>query len=108
MLDKSALLAERTAETRDVPLPTLDGTVRVRGLTRAEAVRLQGKPMDADEAEAQLLALAMVEPALTVDEVRAWQRAAPAAELEPISRAIMELSGMTASAVKDAMSQFPG
>ena len=108
MLDKAALLAQRDQETEEVELPNLGGTVRVRGLTRREALQLQGKPMPADEAERKLLALAMLDPILTEDEVRQWQRNAPAGELEPIGAAIRRLSGMTQTAVKEEMASFPG
>lgn len=105
MIDKSALTAKRDNPTKDVDLPGV-GTVRVRGLTRAEALRIQGRPMDVDEQERKLLALAMVDPAMTEDDVRAWQKVAPAAELEPIGQAIRELSGMGNTVVKDGIQQF--
>ncbi len=106
LLGKAALLAERAGQTEDVPLPALGGSVRVRGLTRREALRVQGKQMDAAASERLLLSLAMVEPRLTEDEVGQWQRQAPAGELEPLSAAILRMSGMTATAVKDEMATF--
>jgi hypothetical protein len=103
---KAALTARRVIETEDVPLPTLGFSVTVRGLTRREALRVQGKEMATDEAERVLLALAMTDPAMTQDEVSLWQRNAPAGELQPVQAAIMRLSGMSATAVKDAMASF--
>lgn len=108
MLDKNALLAKREHDTEDVELPTLGGSVKVRGMTRAEALRIVGKPMDADEAERKLLALAMVDPVMTEDDVRQWQKVAPAGELEPIGVAIRRLSGLGSNAVKEGIAQFSG
>jgi hypothetical protein len=106
MIDKSQLTAKREESTRDVELPTLGGSVRVRGLTRAEALRVQGKQMDALEAERKLLHLAMVEPLMSEEDVRQWQHVAPAGELQPIQDAILTMSGLTADAVKEAVKSF--
>ncbi|GHF30821.1 MULTISPECIES: hypothetical protein [Actinomycetes] len=97
-MDKSALLKPRLAE-RDVEVPGV-GTVRVRSLSRAEALSLKGKEMSAGKMERTLLALAMVNPALTEDEVKQWQDAAPAGELNAVQDAILELSGMKKEAAK--------
>lgn len=106
MIDKDALLAKREQTTEDVELPALGGTVRVRGLSRSEALKVTGRKLDAGEAERVLLAIALLDPVLTEDEVRTWQRNAPAGELQPIQDAILRLSGMSASAVKEAMATF--
>lgn len=106
MIDKTQLTAKREESTRDVELPTLGGSVRVRGLTRAEALRVQGKQMDALEAERKLLHLAMVEPLMSEEDVRQWQHVAPAGELQPIQDAILAMSGLTADAVKEAVKSF--
>lgn len=107
MLNADQLTAERPDDTQEVELPKLGGSVRVRGLTRAEANRIVGKPMDAAEAERKLLHFAMVEPVMTEDQVRAWQKVAPAGEIERIAKVIRELSGLGADAVKEDMARFP-
>lgn len=109
MIDKTALLGQRQDTDRVVALPGLgpDAAVKVRGLTRTEALRVQGVGLSEAEAERKLLALAVLEPVLTEEDVARWQRVAPAGELQPVVSAILELSGMTAVAVKDAAAQFP-
>lgn len=104
MIDKEALLSRRELTTEDVELPA--GTVQVRGLTRAEALRVTGRKLEESEAERVLLAMALVDPVLTEDEVRTWQRNAPAGELQPVVVAIQRLSGLAADAVKESMATF--
>lgn len=104
---KAALLASRIAETREVALPKFGFSVTVRGLTRQEALKLVGQAMPADVAERRLIALAMVDPVMTEEDVKRWQRNAPAGELQPIELAIRELSGLTEGAVKEELSRFP-
>lgn len=106
---KAKLLADRSG----VGTETVDidgvGKVTVRGLTRAEVLSIQQNgDLDAAEMERKLLAFAMVEPALTEDEVRQWQAVAPAGELEPISAAIQQLSGLAVKQVKAEMQRFRG
>lgn len=105
-IGKAALL-ERRGNTEDVEVPGV-GTVTVRGLTRSEALSIRGIELDELEAEAQLLALAMVEPKLTEDDVRAWQEASPAGEIGVVTAAVLKLSGMTADAPKEAVKGFRG
>lgn len=108
-LDKrAALLAQRENPTREVELPGVGFSVTVRGLTRAEALRVVGKPLAADESERRLIATAMVDPVMTEDDVRQWQRRAPAGELQPIEVAIRELSGLVDGAVREQVAAFPG
>lgn len=107
-VDKAALLAARADSTRAVEVPGV-GEVLVRGLTRAEVLAIQDLgPVDRAELEAKLLALALVDPALTEAEAKQWQAVAPAAELEPISDAILGLSGMRENALKEEIKQFRG
>jgi hypothetical protein len=101
-LDKAALLAKRgDRDRREVEIPGF-GSVTVRGLTRAEALRIRGRDMDEAEAERLLLAAALVEPRLTEDEVATWQEVSPAGELGPVAEAVLELSGMVSDASKEA------
>lgn len=107
-VDKAALLAKRGIGTETVDLPGV-GEVVVRGMSRAEALSMQKLgDLDAADMERRLLAVAMVEPALTEDEVRQWQEAAPAGELEPVTTAITRLSGLAVTAVKEEMKTFRG
>lgn len=103
--DKSALLASRGIGLHTISLGEL-GEVKVRALTRAEALGFQGE-QDASSAEAGLLAVALVEPKLTVEEIHQWQAVSPAGELAPVVDKILELSGMTAEASKEAVKSVP-
>lgn len=107
MIDKAALLARKAeAETREVELPSGAGSVLVRGLTRKEALRVQGIEMDEEVAERKLLAVALVDPEMSEDEIGQWQEIAIAGELVPVVAAVLELSGMTADAPKEAARRF--
>lgn len=103
MIDKAKLLKSRLAETT-VDIPGI-GTVRVRGLSRAEALAAQNLK-GAAAIERRMLALALVDPVMTEAEVGEWQAAAPAGELEPVTDKIQELSGMTQGAAKEAYRAF--
>ena len=99
-LNKAALL-KATLPEAVVSLPSAAGEVRVRGLSRSDAIRVSVQKSPEDQ-EATLVALGMVEPTLTVDDVREWQRVAPAGDLQAVSERIGELSGMTETSGKEA------
>jgi len=81
------------------------GSVRVRGATRGEVFVMQKTRKKGDVAadERKTIALCMVEPKLTEDEVAAWQDTAPAGELEPVAAKIRELSGLSEGADKSRL-----
>jgi hypothetical protein len=87
---KDALLAARLPED-DVEIPGV-GTVRVRALSRAEALKVQrlGKA----EKDAHTIALGMVDPPMSVTDVQRWAESSPAGEMEAVGRRIAELSGV--------------
>lgn len=103
-LGKDALL-QAFIPTEDVQLPSGRGTVKVRGLTRWEAVETQAD-VDEDTPAAQMLmerralARGLVEPQLTEDEAEAWQRSGLAADVAAVARRISELSNMDAAGGK--------
>lgn len=100
-MDKAAFLQRRLPE-RDVEVPGV-GTVRVRGLSRAEALECQKVAGDAGALERKALAFGLVEPALSEDEAAGWYGSATFAELEPILSAIQELSGLSEGAGKSGV-----
>jgi hypothetical protein len=106
IVDKSALLAERFG-IEEVEIPGV-GSVRVRPLSRAEAHAVRGQEMTEEEVEVRLLSVALVEPKLTEDEVKAWQANSPAGELEPVVRAVVRISGMEQHAAKAAFPEARG
>lgn len=105
-MDKASLFQARLPED-SYEIPGV-GTVRFRALTRGEALEVVGKELPYDEMERRLLSMAMVDPKLTEDEVRQWQAASPAGELEPICSAIQALSGLEEAAAKGAYQRFRG
>ena len=104
MISKEVLLTKRPIPERDVDVPGI-GTVRVRSLTRAEVFSMQGTT-DVAALEAKMLAAAMLDPVLTEDEAKQWAASCPAGEIDPVTNAITELSGMGVGADKAAMRTF--
>jgi hypothetical protein len=103
-LSKEDLLKARFG-VEEIEIPNV-GVVKVRSLSRAQAMSLNDKEMTVAESEQKLLNWAMVEPSLTIAEVKVWQENSPAGELEPIADAILRLSGMEKNAPKQAMRDF--
>lgn len=108
-MDKAALFKERLPEA-EVDLPGV-GTVRVRGLTRAEVLHVRkatdSENMDGDRAlvlERKLLTKAMVDPVLTEAEVGKWQETATPGELEPVIEKVQILSGLLKEEAKSNLS----
>ena len=93
-------------EEEDCEIPGR-GKVRVKALTRAQvlAFRKEGAG-DTGETERLMLAAAFVIPKLTKGEVRLWQEASKAGEMEPVTRVVMRLSGMAEDSAKEAVKQF--
>lgn len=106
---KSRLLAAR-AETPsgmpedDVEVPGM-GTVRVRGLSRFEAMWMQ-QAKDIQAQERRQLAAAMVDPPMTESEAGQWQKVSVAGELEPVTKKIAELSAMLRDSAKEVVREF--
>lgn len=98
MIDKARLFAKRLPSDT-VPIPGV-GHVTVRGLSRDETADIPN--LTGAERESTIISRAMVDPELTVDEVRQWMKAAPAGEFDKVSTKIGELSGLLESSGKDA------
>mgnify|MGYP001593033462 FL=1 len=79
------------------------GTVRIKPLTRAQALEVRGKELTVAEVEQCLLSWAMVEPGLTREDVAAWQEVADAGSFEPLVDRIAEISGMKKGASKSGV-----
>jgi len=114
-VDKEALFTPRLPED-DVEVPGV-GTVRVRALSRLEAMHVQAASEDVAEADRRVIAQGLVDPALVIPGLRhradgkpceacadakRWQDATTAQELEPVTDRIAELSGMKEGADKAA------
>ena len=105
MISKDALIKGSLPE-KEVELPG-KGTVRVRGLTRAEVIRIGvlGREGKFDEAEVVILAAGLVEPSLTEDEVRQWRDSVPSTDVDPVADAIQALSGLGEGAEKKMLNE---
>ena len=108
---KARLLKPRITEA-DVPIEGV-GTVRVRGLSRGEVFALRkakeaGRLKDDAAWDRRLVSLAMVNPAMTDEEVGEWQDSSPAGELEDVTKKIQELSGMAEGADKSSVEDVRG
>lgn len=102
-MDKDLLFKPRLPE-EEMQIPGI-GTIRVRGLNRAEAMAIEAaKGIEAKERK--IIAFGMVEPQLTESEAGQWQRACPAGELEPVTTKIAQLSGMLPDSAKLAYREF--
>ncbi len=110
--DLAALIgAQAAADTEDVVVRGI--TVTVRGLTRGEAGPIEGLAHDPLELERRLLSAAVVAvngkpQRLTTAQVKTWQDNSPAAEMNPVSAAVLKLSGMAAGQMKEDVARFPG
>jgi hypothetical protein len=102
VIDKGALLARRLGEA-DHEIAGV-GTVRIRGLSRAELLALQALDGGALVSDRRMVALALVDPKLTEDEVAVWQDNSHAGEIEQLTLAIAELSGIGVGAAKSGVS----
>ncbi len=108
-VDKATLLARRLGHDE----VTLDdgSVVVVRGLSRTEVVQdlhSMGPEARADGAfERRMLALGMIDPELTEDEVGMWQENSIAGEIEEVTNVIMRLSGLAPGDEKAAYKSIP-
>ena len=98
--DLKALLLSRRIDEGKVELSV--GTVRVRGLTRGEVFMTQ-KAGDTEAAERRIVALGMIDPPMSEDDVKQWHRNSPAGELEAVVAKIQELSGLGKGADKSGL-----
>lgn len=101
-------LVTRELDETDVELPG-GRWVRVRALSRAEVLRIQrasrgdNGSTDAARIERMTLALGMVEPRMTEEQVGAWQAASKAGDvIGRATAAIRTLSGMDSDAPREA------
>lgn len=117
-MDRDLLFKPRLPED-DVDVPGL-GTVRVRALSRAEALHVQAAT-DVAERDRRIIAQGLVDPVLVIPgllhepggksckacaDAGRVQQASPAKELEPVTDRIAELSGMLEESAKEAVKTF--
>lgn len=98
-VDKAALLAPAALDEDDVPIK--GGEVRVRGLTRFEAGKVQERT-DTDARDRLTMHYGLVNPTLTEAEVGDWMNSARASDCVDVARRIAELSGLIETSGTDA------
>lgn len=111
--DVNALLARRHQTEsgfpeEDVEIPGF-GTMRVRGLSRFEIFHL-GAVQDKGPGPVErfVVSQGLVDPVMTEEQVKQWQKVAPIGELQPIVDAINRLSGTTQKQAYDEFEADPG
>lgn len=105
VLTREQILARKVAGK--VETVELDGgDVLVRGLTRGEASAC-GKLDDQDELEALALHLGLVDPALSLEDVRAWRDKDASGEIQNVVDKIQFMSGTAPGQGKDATKSVP-
>jgi hypothetical protein len=102
-ITREQLLAERFG-VRDYEIPDV-GTVRVRPLTRSEALDVVGREMDKAEQEQLVLSQALIEPKMTMSDVAAWQSTSPAGEIQDLVQFVQQISGLAEGAPKSGVSR---
>lgn len=91
------LMAVRIMQ-EDVTLPS-GVLVRVRGLNRLESAVINKRAKGDQALEEQLVVqLGLVEPEMTITEVKAWYRGAPASDVIAVAKAISDLTDGTRTA----------
>lgn len=106
-MDKAKLTAPRPGTASGFPEDDVDvpglGTVRVRALSRVEAMIVEGVK-GTEAKERKMISLGLIDPDdMTEHEVGEWMRVGSAGELDPVSRRIGELSGMLAESPKSGV-----
>lgn len=108
---KDRLLAKRADTASGMPEETVSidgiGDVVVRGLSRDETMDL-GKIEDHKQRDFHMLAIGMVEPRMSVSEIRAWAHVATGGEIEDVSRTIGRLSRLLPGAAREVYEEFEG
>jgi hypothetical protein len=100
---------ERPVSSREEDFPLESGlTVKIRPLTRAEVLavnKLQG--LDTGQKEQKYLSMALVLPRMSEADVRKWQAASAAGDLEPLVERVQVISGLTKKGAKATAEEFP-
>lgn len=101
MIDRETFLKPRLGET----VVELDGVgqVRVRALSRTECLRIRDLKDDQAAMERAIIALGLIEPALTDEDVAAWHEQAVPGEVDTLLTAIQSLSALGEGAAKSGV-----
>lgn len=111
LLSADDILAWQDLVDEEVFVPEWGGTVKVRGLTRAQVYQMQkdatvGKTVDGQRSDMLMLVAGIVEPKFTEDQ-GAQLMGKSAGATQRLLDAIMRLSGMGGEAAAAADRSFP-
>lgn len=108
IVDKAALLSGAAFGLVDFPVPGF-GIIQIKALSRAQAMAVYGRDLDAAEMEQVVVSSACVKPTFTVAEVAEWQvHSTAGGPLLKLVEKILEISGMEIGAGKAAYKRFRG
>jgi hypothetical protein len=108
IVDKAALLSGAAFGMVDFPVPGF-GIIKIRPLSRAQAMAVYGHDLDAAEMEQVVVSSACVNPTFTPAEVEQWQvHSTAGGPLLKLVTKILEISGMEIGAGKAAYKRFRG
>lgn len=100
ILSRDEILARRVhGTTSEVPIDDDGGVVVVRGLTRGEAHETVGK--STAETEALALHFGLVEPAMSLEDARAWIAEDESGVIDRVIAEIRRLSGENPGQAKE-------
>lgn len=106
IVDKAALLSGAAFGLTDVPVPGF-GVIQVKPLSRAQALAVYNRDLDAAEMEQVVVSQAAVNPTFTRKEVARWQEIDMAGgALLKLVNVILEISGMEMGTGKAAYKRF--
>lgn len=94
-------------EEEDFTLPASGRVVRIRPMTRAEVLVINGKDLDLAAREQRYISKAMVEPRITVEMAKRWQEKGHAGDIGELVDRIGTISGLTKKGEKAAAREFP-
>jgi hypothetical protein len=102
-------LTESRLEEQDYVLEETGQRIRIRPLSRLEVLQAQKlRDVGIPEMEQHMLRCAMVRPVLRDADVKAWQAATPAGDLEPLTRYLNRISGLNKGADTETYERFRG
>lgn len=105
-MSKNDLIAGPGAVTEEIDLGRMK--VTVKSVTRAEGVKI-GETKGLLDRERKLISWGMVDPELTYQDVEAWQnQPGSSGEIDMVTRAILQLSGMLEDAKKESFQEATG
>lgn len=108
IVDKAALLSGAAFGVVDFPVPGF-GVIKIRPLSRGEAMAVYGRELSAAQMEQVIVSDACVEPSFSVREVEQWQSNSTAGgPLFDLVNKIVEISGMEIGSGKAAYKRFRG